>query len=80
MPRVERLNALVGRYVNLCCRLPGGASVQIPDDEKTCLGSELASERGDGRCFGVLANAGFLLIFTYETEGANPELLLFRKR
>ncbi len=80
MPRVEKLNALVGRYVNLAYRLPSGAHVQFLDDQTTYLGNQLESEYGGGRCFGVLANMDFILICTYAAEGADPELVLFKKR
>ena len=80
MPRVEKLNALVGKYVNLAYRLPGGASVQFLDDRTTYLGNQLESEFEAGKCFGVLANMDFILVCTYGKEGANPELLLYKKR
>ena len=80
MPRVERLNALVGRYVNLEYRLPGGARVKFLDDGTTYLGNQLASEFGGERCFGVLANMDFLLVCTYGKDGADPELVLYKKR
>ena len=80
MPRVEKLNALVGKYVNLAYRLPGGASVQFLDDRTTYLGNQLESEFEAGKCFGVLANMDFILVCTYGKEGANPELLLYNKR
>ena len=80
MPRVEKLNALVGRYVNLAYRLPNGKTVQFLDDGTTYLGNQLESEFGGDRCFGVLANMDFILICTYEAEGANPELVLYKKR
>ncbi len=80
MPRVEKLNALVGKYVNLAYRLPGGMSVKFLDDRATYLGNQLESEFGGSRCFGVLANMDFILICTYEAEGANPELVLYKKR
>ena len=80
MPRVEKLNALVGKYVNLEYRLPGGAKVKFLDDQTTYLGNQLESTFGGDRCFGVLANMDFILICTYEAEGANPELLLYKKR
>ena len=80
MPKVEKLNALVGSYVNLAYRLPSGASVQFLDDQTTYLGNQLESEPGGERCFGVLANMDFILICTYEAEGANPELVLYKKR
>ena len=80
MPRVEKLNALVGKYVNLEYRLPSGVNMKFLDDQTTYLGTQLESEIVDGLCFGVLANMEFIMVCTYEKEGANPELLLYKKR
>ena len=80
LPEVKSLNALVGSYVNLAYRLPSGMEVKFLNDQTTYLGNQLESELGGGRCFGVLANMDFILICTYEAEGANPELVLFKKR
>ena len=80
LPKVEKLNALVGKYVNLEYPLPNGKNVKFLDDETTYLGSQLESEFGGDRCFGVLANMDFIMICTYEAGGANPELVLYKKR
>ena len=80
LPKVERLNALVGSYVNLSYRLPSGESVKFLDDRTTYLGNELESEFDTGRCFGIVATMDFILICTYEAEGKNPELVLYKKR
>jgi transcriptional regulator with XRE-family HTH domain len=80
MPKVEKLNALVGSYVNLAYPLPSGASVKFLNDGTTYLGNQLESEFGGDRCFGVLANMDFILICTYECEGRTPELVLYKKR
>lgn len=80
MPKVEKLNALVGRYVNLEYPLPGGLKVKFLDDNTTYLGNQLESEFGGERCFGVLANMDFIMVCTYEEGGANPELVLYKKR
>ena len=80
MPKVERLNALVGKYVNLEYRLPNGMKVKFLNDQTTYLGNQLESEFGGERCFGILANMDFILICTYEKEGENPELVLYKKR
>ena len=80
MPKLDRLNALVGSYVNLAYRLPNGTYARFLDDGTTYLGNQLESELVEGLCFGVLANMDFILICTYEAEGANPELLLYKKR
>ena len=80
MPKVETLNALVGRFVNLPYRLPSGAAVPFLNDGTTYLGTQLEPLFGGDRCFGVLANMDFILIATYEAGGENPELLLYKKR
>ena len=80
MPKLESLNALVGSYVNLAYRLPSGQCVKFLDDQTTYLGNQLESEFGGDRCFGVLANMDFIMVCTYEAGGANPELILYKKR
>ena len=80
MPKLEKLNALVGRYVNLAYPLPSGACVPFLRDDATYLGNQLASQFGGERCFGVLANMDFILICTYGKDGVDPELVLYKKR
>lgn len=80
MPKVESLNALIGRYINLEYRLPNGKYVKFLDDETTYLGNQLESEFGEERCFGIAANMDFILICTYEENGRNPELVVYKKR
>ena len=80
MPKVEKLNALVGGYVNLEYRLPNGRLVKFLDDNATYLGNQLECEFGGDRCFGIVANMDFILIATYETNGENPELVVYKKR
>lgn len=80
MPKLDKLNALVGQYVNLEYRLPNGQTVKFLNDQTTYLGNQLESVFGGDRCFGVLANMDFILISTYGIEGADPELVLYKKR
>ena len=80
MPKLEKLNALVGSYVNLAYPLPSGVCVKFLNDQTTYLGNQLESEFGGDRCFGVLANMDFILICTYGAEGTDPELVLYKKR
>lgn len=80
MPMVEKLNALVGGYVNLEYRLPNGKIVKFLDDNATYLGNQLQCEFGGERCFGIVANMDFILIATYEANGKNPELVIYKKR
>ena len=80
MPRVEKLNALVGGYINLEYRLPNGSYVKFLNDNATYLGNQVESIFGGDRCFGIAANMEFILISTYEENGANPELVVYKKR
>ncbi|MBE6969672.1 MAG: helix-turn-helix domain-containing protein [Ruminococcaceae bacterium] len=80
MPKVEKLNALVGGYVNLEYRLPNGERVKLLEDSATYLGTQLESEFGGNRCFGIAANMDFILVCSYEENGENPELVLYKKR
>ena len=80
MPKLEKLNALVGGYINMGYQLPNGSLVKFLDDGATYLGNQLESELGNGRCFGIAANADFILVCTYEENGENPELIVYKKR
>lgn len=80
MPKVEKLNALVGKYINLEYRLPNGKTVKLLDDGATYLGNQLECEFGGDRCFGIAANMDFIIISTYEKDGENPELVIYKKR
>ncbi|MDD6275411.1 MAG: zinc ribbon domain-containing protein [Clostridia bacterium] len=80
MPEVKELNALVGGYVNLEYTLPNGNRVKFLDDGATYLGNQLECEFGGDRCFGLIANMDFILVCTYEENGTNPELVVYKKR
>ena len=80
MPEVKRLNALVGKYVNLEYTLPNGEKIKFLNDQKTYLGNQLESELDSEKCFGILADMDFIMVCTYEAKGNNPELLLYKKR
>lgn len=79
LPKVEHLNVLSGAFINMEYTLPNGEKVKFLDDRQTYLGSQLESEFG-GRCVGIAANMDFLLVCTYEENGENPELVIYKKR
>ena len=80
LPKVEKLFALAGSDVNLAYPLPSGEKVRFLKDGTTYLGNQLESEFGGDRCFGILASMEFILICTYAAGGADPELVLYKKR
>ena len=80
LPKVDSLNVLSGSFINLEYTLPNGATVKFLDDNATYLGNQLPCEFGGDRCFGIAANMEFLLVCTYEENGDNPELVIYKKR
>ena len=77
LPKVEDLNVLPGEFVNLEYTLPNGEKVKFLDDNATYLGNQL---EGESKCYGIVANMDFLLVCTYEENGENPELVMYRER
>ena len=60
--------------------LSGENKKKFLDDNATYLGSQLECEFGGNRCFDIVANMDFLLVCTYEENGENPELVVYKKR
>lgn len=79
LPTVSELNMLSGEYINLEYTLPNGEKVKFLDDKQTYLGNRLKAEFGD-RFIGIAANMDFLLVCTFEENGENPELVIYKKR
>ena len=77
--RAERLFLLNGDYVNLEDPLANGAKAKFLRENNVYLGAQVERE-GSERCYGVVANRDFLLVCSYGCDGADPELLLFKKR
>jgi len=80
MPQVGGLNVLSGSFINLEYVLPNGSTVKFLNDSATYLGNQLPCTFGGDRCFGIAAGLDFLLVCTYEANGENPELVLYKKR
>ncbi len=80
MPKVNALNALVGSFVNLEYTLSSGGTVKLLDDDSIYLGNQLECEFGTGRCFGIVAGMDFLLVCEYSENGADSELVMYKRR
>lgn len=77
--RAQALYELPGHFVNLEYTLPGGAPVKFLDDKNIYLGCQIELE-GSEMCFGVVADAGFILISSYYENGAHPALVMYKAR
>ena len=78
-PPAAGLHELVGGYVNLEYTVPGGERVKFLDDKNVYLGAQV--ELADTElCVGVVADTTFILLCRYGCGGADPELVLYKKR
>lgn len=76
---VDDLNLLTGAYVNLEYPLPNGTGVRFLNDKDIYLGNQI--ERPDSeRCYGVVADETFILVCTYGCNGADPQIVLYKRR
>jgi transcriptional regulator with XRE-family HTH domain len=78
LPKVEKLNVLPGEFVNMEYTLTNGEKVKLLDDKATYFGSQLEWEAG--KCVGIAANTSLILICSYEEDGANPQIIVYKSR
>ena len=79
IPPAGALYELHGFYVNLPYAFPNGETVKFLKDKNIYLGSQIEVP-GMERCCGVVADTTFILICSYGENGADPELILYKKR
>lgn len=79
MPTVTELLPLGGFYVNLEYTMPSGQPVRLLQNEKIYLGYQLC-KTGSDRCYGLVADENFLLVCEYGENGADAELVIYKKR
>lgn len=84
LPKIDNLFLLNGSFVNLEYPLPNGMKVGFLKPENIYLGNQVECVFADHsvaeRCFGIVAGMDFILISTYGENGADPELVLYKKR
>lgn len=79
MPFVTTLCQLSGAYVNLEYTFPNGKKVKLLDDTKIYLGCQVEKSNSD-RCYGLVADNDYLLICEYGCNGAEPEIVIYKRR
>lgn len=79
MPPVTELTQLIGAFVNLEYMLPNGEKIKLLDDSKIYLGYQVEKQNSD-RCFGLVGDNNHLLVCEYGCNGAEPEIILYKKR
>ena len=77
--QVSDLNLLNGFYVNLEYPLANGQSVKLLKDDYVYLGNQIEIP-GSDRCYGLVADEQYILVCTYGYGGADPQIVLYKKR
>lgn len=79
MPTITTLCQLSGAYVNLEYTLPNGVKMKLLDDTKIYLGYQVEKANSD-RCYGLVADNNYLLVCEYGCNGADPKIIVYKKR
>jgi hypothetical protein len=77
IPPADALHELPGFFVNLPYPLPSGETVKFLDDKNVYLGTQI--EASDA-CYGIIADQRFILVCRYKVNGAEPQLIAYKKR
>lgn len=78
MPAITTLCQLSGAYINMEYTLPNGQKIKLLDDTKIYLGYQL-EKAGSDRCYGLAADDSHLLVCEYGCNGAEPEIIVYKK-
>jgi len=79
MPSVDTLVMLNGYYVNLEYPLNNGTKIKFLNDNDVYLGYQVEKKNSD-RCFGIVSDGSFILIVEYGENGADPQLVAYKRR
>ena len=83
MTKISELYPLCGSFVNFEYKLPNGQNVKFLDDACIYLCNQVLCEFNDGthqKCFGLVAGMDFLLVCEYGENGAEPEIVVYKRR
>lgn len=59
--------------------LVNGTTIRFLKDKDIYLGNQVEKTDSD-RCYGVVADEGFILVCEYGCNGAEPEIVLYKRR
>lgn len=79
MPKITELCQLCGSFVNLEYTLPNGEKVKLLEDTKVYLGYQV-EKQGSDRCYGLVADQQYLLVCEYGCNGADAEIVVYKRR
>jgi hypothetical protein len=80
MPKINELNTLAGKFVNLEYLLPNGETMKFLDDNGFYLGNQVPCEFRENRYYGLIADMDFLMVAEYGENGTDPEIVIYKRR
>lgn len=78
MAQVTELHELAGDFINLEYSLPSGQVIKLWKGSEVFLGTQLCKENSD-RCYGLAANAQYLLVCEYGDNGSDAEIVVLKR-
>lgn len=74
---VDNLYVLQGSFINQSYNLNGN-NVKLLDDNASYWGTQI--QKSNGCCYGVACNDDYILVSEYEKDGANPKIVMLKRR
>lgn len=76
---IDDLNLLNGFYVNLEYPISNGESIKLLCDNNIYWGNQIEIASSE-RCYGIVADDKYMLVCEYGCGGADPEIIMYKKR
>ena len=76
---LQDLNLLRGAYINLEYTLANGQKIKLLKDNDIYLGNQI-ERAGNECCYGVAVDETFIPVCKYGCNGADPEIVLYKRR
>ena len=77
LPKIKNLFVLQGSFINMEYTISGN-KVKLLDDNATYWGTQV--EISNDRCFGIACDEHYILVSEYGKNGADAEIIVFKKR
>lgn len=74
---ITNLYVLQGSFINQPYDVNGN-TIKLLDDNATYWGNQV--QKADGRCYGIACDENYILVSEYGADGADPEIVVFKKR
>ena len=79
MPTIDNLFVLQGSFINQEYKINGN-SVKLLDDNASYWGNQVEKNGAEGRCYGIACDEHYILVSEYAKNGADAEIVVFKKR